>query len=556
MYQLNGDTGTTRRRITIFKTTDYWNHYAEQGVLYDVSGSPTQYSETAGVNLGGGNFLGITRNDQSGSLTPFESTNHGATWTRRPSSNLTWYNGGAPEIPWVYPHDGVFDFFYENRDATMMYISKGNTLASNFGSGSSYTQSEIYSFHKGTGGNPSLGYGSQLKLSTGLYLMLYFKEYTTAKANPQWTVDDLVTDPAGIPPAPTFTTGSITSTTFNVTITGQTDTTWQNIRYFSIDLSTHADFSDFVTAKYRATSAFSASVIQNTIALAGFVNFSALTTGTTYYFRIKACNNAGCSAYTTTSVSTPNDASVQQFLDSTGITDPTIISALNHYVVSEKADGGWAVCNAIYPMVGGTSATCAFNLKDPTLYKIAWNGSLTFDANGVIVNDQNSYGNTGIVPSSVLSLTSNHMSFYSATNVFTSSITDMGAGDGTRDVRLCIWSSSFNQGLYQLNDGTHTQLPFFSSNPGLAGWFLGTVTAANASAIYKNGVSLGTDAFGTCAALTNTYTIDLLNRNNAGSHTTGTDRKCSFATIGSGVSSTIAASMNTDIQTLQTALGR
>lgn len=303
MYQVNGDTGTTRYRITIFKTTDYWNHYTEQGVIHD--DGALDYSETAAVNLGSGKFLALARKNNSGSLTPFESTNYGVTWTRRPSSNLTWYTGGAPEIPGVFQHDGVFDVFYENRDATMMYISKGNSL-SNFGSGGPYNESEIYAYHKGTGGNPSLGYGSGLKLrNSNLYLTIYFKEYTTTRANIQWTIDDLTTDPNGVPSAPTFVTSGITTTSFKVdSLFGFNDTVFQNVRYFLIDLSTQANFSSFVTAKYRAVSAYSASVIHDTRALAGFVLFNSLTTGTTYYFRIKACNNAGCSAYTTTSVTT------------------------------------------------------------------------------------------------------------------------------------------------------------------------------------------------------------------------------------------------------------
>lgn len=306
MYQLNGDTGTTRRRVTCIKTTDYWNTYSEQGVLYDVSGSPTSYSETACANLGSGKFLGLTRNDQSGSLTPFESTDYGITWTRRPSSTLSYYNGGAPEIPWIYTHDGVFDVFWESRDISMMLISKGNTVALNFGNVTPvYNNNEIYSYHRGIGGNPSLGYGWEIKLSNGLYLMGYYKEYTTAKANIQWTVDDLITDPNGTPVVPTFVTSGITTTSFKIdSLNSLNDTILQNIRYYQIDLSTHADFSDFVTAKYRAISAFPVSVIHDTRITGGFVLFNSLVTGTSYYFRIKACNNAGCSAYTTVNINT------------------------------------------------------------------------------------------------------------------------------------------------------------------------------------------------------------------------------------------------------------
>jgi hypothetical protein len=304
LYQSNSDTGSTRYRVSMIGTTDRWSHYSEIGVLYD--GSALPFSETAGINLGSGKYLGLARLNNAGTLTPFESTDYGVTWTRRPQSNLNYYGGGAPEIPYIYGHDGVFDVFYESRDVSMMLISKGNTVAANFGNATPvYNDNEIYSYHRGTGTNPSLGYGSELKLSNGYFLTIYQKEFTNSRANIQWTVDDLATDPSGVPAVPTFVTRGITTTSFTIDSLNSLDNTiLQNVRYFQIDLSTHADFSDFVTAKYRAISAYSASVIHDTKIPGYFVLFNSLTTGTTYYFRIKACNNAGCSAYTTTNVTT------------------------------------------------------------------------------------------------------------------------------------------------------------------------------------------------------------------------------------------------------------
>jgi hypothetical protein len=185
----------------------------------------------------------------------------------------------------------------------MIEISKNNTVASNFGN-STYNNQEIFSHHLGTGGNPSLGYVSELKLTNGYYLIVYSKEYNNNRANIQWTTTDLTTDPAGIPAAPTLSVSGITSTAFREDITGYSDINWQNVRYLSMDLSTHADFSDFVTCKYRSPSVFPAVPIQGIRVTGYYMPFTVLTTGTTYYFRIKACNDAGCSAYTTTSVTT------------------------------------------------------------------------------------------------------------------------------------------------------------------------------------------------------------------------------------------------------------
>jgi len=302
LYQFNNDTGSTRHRISCIKTSDYWKTYYEVGVLYD---GMAQYSETAAINLGGGKLLGLTRNNIAGTLTPFESTDYGVTWTKRVPSNLFWFNLGAPEIPYIYPHDEVFDIAYQCRDASMIQISKGNSLA-NFGNATPvYNDPEIYSYHRGTGGNPSLGYISQLKLSTGKYLMIYSKEYNYNRANIQWTMDDLVTDPGGVPAQPIIETSGVSTTTFRIDITGYSDKDWENVRYLLQDMSTHSDFRDFVTCKYRNMSVYPSVEMQNVRMTGYFDTYTSLTPGTTYYLRIKACNNTGCSAYATVTVTTP-----------------------------------------------------------------------------------------------------------------------------------------------------------------------------------------------------------------------------------------------------------
>lgn len=361
-YHIIYQTATGRYRTSIVKTTDYWQTYSEIGVLYD---GTIPFSETAGVNLGSGKFVAFSRQNNAGILIPFESTNYGVTWIRRPSSTLYWYVGGQPCIPDVCFHDGVFDIFYECRDTSMMHISKGNTIADNFGKSTPvYNPQEIYCYHRGTGTNPSLGYGSQIQIKpfNGLYFIIFSKEYTSTRANLQWTIDDLVSDgssqtstinnnPTGVititdpspaagisysidginydnttgvfgnlslgsynikaksttgtpilPPSPVIVVSGITTTSFRIDITNYGD--WQNVRYCLMDLSTQADFSTFVTCKYRTPSGYPAVPIHNIRVVGYYDLFSALITGTTYYLRVKACNNEGESSYTIVNVTT------------------------------------------------------------------------------------------------------------------------------------------------------------------------------------------------------------------------------------------------------------
>src|SRR5438045_9102145 len=192
-YHIMYQTAPSRYRISIVKTADYWHTYSEIGVLYD---RIIPYSETAGINLGAGKMLALSRVNNAGSLTPFESTNYGVTWLRRPASNLYWWNGGSPEIPdMCIRSDGTFDIFYECRDTSMMQISKGNTVADNFGKSTPvYNSPEVYCYHRGTGGNPSLGYGKEVEMSNAKLFMIFSKEFTSSKANLMWTKDDRVSD--------------------------------------------------------------------------------------------------------------------------------------------------------------------------------------------------------------------------------------------------------------------------------------------------------------------------------------------------------------------------
>jgi hypothetical protein len=303
LCQFNVDTGSTRYRISVLKTTDRWATYSEVGVIFD---GTTSYNETALANLGGGKFVALKRNSVSGTLTPSESSNSCATWTSRVFSNLYWFVAAEAEIACIYTHDSVFDILYECRDADYISISKSNTVASNFGNATPvYQTPELYAYNLGGGTNPSLGYPAMRKLGNGAYLIIYAYEASNSVANLMFTRDDLTTDPGGIPVAPpTINSSFITTTSFRIDITGYSQAQLDNIRYFVQDVSTDPGFSSFATLKYRNTSAFPAVSMQNIRTLGLWDTYNSATTGTTYYVKVKACNNVGCSAYTTKSITT------------------------------------------------------------------------------------------------------------------------------------------------------------------------------------------------------------------------------------------------------------
>lgn len=139
------------------------------------------------------------------------------------------------------------------------------------------------------------------------------------------------------------------------------------------------------------------------------------------------------------------DAEATNFLARAGIplsTNNTIPTAINSLVLSAKAHGWWAKCDAIYPFVGATAASHAPNLKS-TNYNILWHGAVIHDARGVTGDGLTGYGDTQFNPRLVneqFRQTSAHLFVYSGTK----SLPDYGLllGSAAGDYSSCaiLWS--------------------------------------------------------------------------------------------------------------------
>lgn len=104
-----------------------------------------------------------------------------------------------------------------------------------------------------------------------------------------------------------------------------------------------------------------------------------------------------------------NTPRTQAFLTATGITDATIISALNDMDTSLISAGllpvgtGAGKIKALYPFVGSTATTHKFNFVNPAdsdaAFRLQFNGGWTHDANGAQPNGTNGWANTFLTPS-------------------------------------------------------------------------------------------------------------------------------------------------------------
>lgn len=253
-----------------------------------------------------------------------------------------------------------------------------------------------------------------------------------------------------------------------------------------------------------------------------------------------------------------SDSDAQAFLTVTGITDSTISQYIDELVIAFKASGAWAACIAIYPFVGGLASTHKYNLKDPQdtdgAFRLSFSGTWNHTATGADPNGSTGYANTHIVPSTHLNLNDVHSSYYSRQNTAFGTEYNIGVYDtsSNKEFALIIRRPGDVSGTVIYDEAISIVVVSVSDG---SGYFMNSRTSSTSHNYLRNGSSIGSSAnanSGTRPTL-DTY-IGCANIN--GTPTNFTDKECAFITFGTGIDSSLAATMYTDIQAFQTALGR
>ncbi len=237
-----------------------------------------------------------------------------------------------------------------------------------------------------------------------------------------------------------------------------------------------------------------------------------------------------------------------KFITATGITDATLKVNLDSLITRARRHGWWDLCKVIYPLAGGTSTTCKYNLKDPrdsdAAFRLVFNGSTW-----TIHPGASGYGYTYFNPAiQIADPNSCHLSVYSLDDVAGGSDNaDIGAwGDGlgfylsTRDA----WPDSSGKPFASIaNDG------FQGTGVNGAGFFLAT-KASGASADFYRDSLLMTSVSSSPGNLPN-LNLFICNQNfpyGAEPYSAGfSQRGLAFITIGSGINGTMEAFMYSDI---------
>jgi hypothetical protein len=224
-------------------------------------------------------------------------------------------------------------------------------------------------------------------------------------------------------------------------------------------------------------------------------------------------------------------------------------SAVNTLVIDLKGYGLWGKMIGLYPVVGTTSVTQSFNLKDPTTYNLQFNGTWAHTTGGAEPSG-NGYAKTGIIPSVINFQLSGsiHYSMYITENL-SGGRYDMGGFTSGQDFAFI---SSFDgnntvyigvgAGFFTTANGGSTKKNWLVSNSG------GT------SYIYRDGGLLASGAK-TIGSGSN-VDISISSNNNNGTYADFGQRNWALASIGLGMDATDATNYNTAVVAFQTTLGR
>jgi hypothetical protein len=256
------------------------------------------------------------------------------------------------------------------------------------------------------------------------------------------------------------------------------------------------------------------------------------------------------------------DPDAQAFITAAAITDPTQQLAIDNLVKGLKSDNIWTKMKAIYPFVGGTASTHKWNLKDPrdldAAFRLVFNGGWTHSSNGALPNGTNGYADTKFVPSSVLTLNSNHISYYSRTNANVG--TDMGVQSDDVIGRTLYMVARNLLGNLVASITTLDANRISSSNADSTGFYVASRISDTSLKSYKNSSLQATNttagissqanavlAIGCLAYKQNNLPVTFI------SYST---KQVAFSSIGDGLNDTEAANLYTRVQAYQTALSR
>jgi len=243
----------------------------------------------------------------------------------------------------------------------------------------------------------------------------------------------------------------------------------------------------------------------------------------------------------------------------TGI-DSTVSAATRTLFTSLYSNGLYDKITAMYPMLGGVSASCKFNAKNPVdtnaAFRLSFNGGWSFNASGATGNNINTYART-FLTGSTLNRFSQHISYYVGNITLSPRCIEMGCADtgANRYSDLNVDTIAFG-GNYR-GGNINTTGSMFSdttANSAMTGNFIVSRTSDTTSYMTKNGSQIFSATTATSGVLNLDFYIGARNDNGAADYFN--DRRIQFATIGSGLTPSEMTTFSTIVNTWATSIGR
>jgi hypothetical protein len=252
------------------------------------------------------------------------------------------------------------------------------------------------------------------------------------------------------------------------------------------------------------------------------------------------------------------DADAQAFITAAAITDATQQAAINTLVLDLKTYSIWDKLKALYPMVGGTSSTHKFNLKDPrdldAAFRGVFVGGWTHTSNGATPNGTNAYMDTKLTPSAVLTNNMN-IGYYSRTDQNALVTTcDMGSVSGPSGPDYLMLLPRLNNVSWYsvIENGTYTTIADTNS----AAFYIASRNGTTVKG-FKNGTNVVTRTGITAQIKPNgPIYLGAINWHAIPSAGWYSSRQCALAFIADNLSDTENVNFSTAVQTFQTTLGR
>jgi hypothetical protein len=223
-------------------------------------------------------------------------------------------------------------------------------------------------------------------------------------------------------------------------------------------------------------------------------------------------------------------------------------TATEQLVKDLKGYGIWTKMKVIYPMVGASAAACAQNLKSSSFtgtFTIGW----TYASTGVTPNGTGAYINTGLVPSTQLTLNNTHISHYSRTQRLVQSI-DMGAfSSGTSEFSMFRYHNNVENMVIQYVFPANANKYNTTNTTGL---LIASRTSSSYATLFDRGIKESTLTTLSTGSLPS---VSLYIGNLNPSYSPSAN-ECAFASIGDGLTDTEASNLYTAVQAFQTTLSR